>query len=346
MLPAASSHTSVLHRLFAALALFCLVPARPASAQSGDWEVVKISGRDYVSIDSVKRFYDFTKLTRNGESITLENPKVEMKLRVGSQECLMNSVKFVFSYNVEAEGSKAYISRIDLAKLVDPVLRPSYIANAGAFRTVIIDPGHGGKDPGATNAIGTEANYTLRVCTRLKQLLETKGFHVVMTRSTDNYLTLQERVDIANRINDNALFISIHFNSGGSAARGIETFTLSPQGVAHYGRGLLTKDFEAHSGNEHDSANIALATAVHGSVIRRLGEKNTFDRGIKRARYSVLSGVKHPAILLEGGFVTHPYEARLIENEQYQAAIAAGVADAVVKYQFAVTRRPAPVAAP
>jgi len=72
-------------------------------------------------------------------------------------------------------------------------------------------------------------------------------------------------------------------------------------------------------------------------MLRRLG-KNTFDRGIKRARFSVLSGVTHPAILFEGGFMSHPYESRLIDNPAYQAALANGVVDAITKYRFAVGR--------
>jgi len=174
-----------------------------------------------------------------------------------------------------------------------------------------------------------------------KAQLQAKGFKVVMTRESNRYLTLQERVEFANAIRENAIFVSIHFNSGGRAARGIETFTLSPPGVSHYGRGLIAADNQARTGNEHDSANIALATSVHGSLLRRL-QKHTFDRGIKRARFSVLSGVRHPAILMEGGFMSHPYEARLIANETYQSAVAGGIVDAIAKYRFAVgAKKPA-----
>jgi len=79
---------------------------------------------------------------------------------------------------------------------------------------------------------------------------------------------------------------------------------------------------------------------VHGSVLRRLGN-NTLDRGIKRARFSVLSGVKHPAVLFEGGFMSHPHEARLIANESYQSALAQGMVDAIARYRFAVGKKPA-----
>lgn len=320
---------------------FLLASAGFATAAPGGWDVVKMEGRDYVSVENIKSFYNFAKITRSGQDVTLENPKVEMKLRVGSQECRMNNVKFVFSYPVSTSGGKVLVSRMDLAKLIDPVLRPNYIQNAGDFRTVILDAGHGGKDAGATNPFGTESAYTLKLAGKVKTQLEAKGYKVLLTRTSNRFLTLQERVDIANAVNEQALFISLHFNSGGKEARGIETFTLSPQGIAHYGSGLKASDFSNRNGNAHDSANIALATAVHGSVLRRLGG-NSFDRGIKRARWSVLSGVRHPAILLEAGFVSHPYEARLIENEAYHNAVAAGIADAVVKYRFAVNRQPVP----
>ncbi len=319
--------------VFVAAGLACL--AGGAGVACGAWEVVKIGGRDYVTAEGIKEFYRFDKLERQGNAVTLENRAVVMKLTVGHQDCYMNGVKFVFSYKVEGQGAKVLVSRIDLAKLVDPVLRPNYIPNAGSFRTIILDAGHGGKDPGATNPYGTEANYNLLLAGKLKPLLEQRGFKVILTRNSNRFLTLQERVDFANRISEDAIFISLHFNAGGRHARGIETFTLSPQGVAHYGRGLRADDFRLRTGNEHDSANIALATAVHGSVLRRLGT-NTFDRGIKRARYSVLTGIRHPAILLEGGFMSHPYEARLIGNPAYQNALARGVADAVLKYRVAV----------
>ena len=321
-----------------ALAVWTLAGTAHAAA-AATWDIRKFEGDDYVSADNIKQFYHFAQLTRSGAAVTLENAKVVMKLSVGSAECTMNNVKFVFSKPVAEIDSKVYISRTDLAKLIDPVLRPNFIKNAGSFSTVVLDAGHGGKDPGATNPYGTEADYNLKVANLVRTRLLAKGYKVVMTRASDRFLSLQERVNVANAVSGNSIFIAIHFNSGGSAARGIETFTLSPPGVAHYGRGIVEADKYQRAGNEHDSANVALATSAHGSVLRTLGT-NTFDRGIKRARFSVLSGIRHPAILLEGGFMSHPYEARLIQNVQYQAALANGIAAAVDKYRVAVTPRP------
>jgi N-acetylmuramoyl-L-alanine amidase len=323
-------------------AILCWLGLAPHAV--AQWEVKQFSGRNYVNVDGMKSFYGFNSMRRSGNEVVLENKIVIMKLRLGSQECLMNGVKFVFSYKVEEHGGRGWISQIDLSKLVDPVLRPNYIANAGDFRTVIIDPGHGGKDPGATNSLGTEAFYNLDVAQRLKKMLTSRGFKVLMTRDSNRYLTLQERVNFANRVTENAIFISIHHNSGGSAARGLETFTLSPIGVAHYGRGLNSSDFQMRTGNSHDSANVALATAVHGTMLNLVNkEKNyTLDRGIKRARFSVLTGVKHPSILVECGFLSHPYEARLVHTEAYRKIVADSIGLAVLKYRGAVTRKPGP----
>lgn len=319
-----------------------LALAAQATATGWGWETRKIGGRDYVSSDSIMRFYNFQNTSRSGKTLILENPqkpRVELKLEISGHTCLMNNVKFIFSHPVVEEQGKVWVSRVDLSKLIDPVLRPSYISNAGSFNTVILDPGHGGKDPGATNRYGTEAFYNLKLSGLAKRKLEERGFKVVMTRSSDRFLSLQERVDHANTITENAVFISIHFNAGGSHARGIETFTLSPPGVAHYGRGHRPDDNRTRIGNQQDSANIALATALHGSALTRLGQ-NTLDRGIKRARFNVLSGVRHPAVLFEGGFMSHSHEARLIHDDRFQNALAVAIADAVVRYRAAVSRSP------
>ncbi len=300
------------------------------------WQEVRVGDKSYITLNSVKKFYQFATITRDGKNISLDQSKIKFQLKVGDQECSLNGVKFICSDPIVEKGTDVCISRLDLQKLIDPVLRPTYITGAGKFRTVILDPGHGGKDSGAVNAYGTEKNYNLYVAQLVEKYLTAKGYRVIMTRKSDVYLSLDERVNIANAVKDPAIFISIHFNAGGRAARGIETFTLSPAGVAHYGRSARDSDDVSLQGNSNDSANVALATAVHGQLRVKLGT-NTRDRGIKRARYSVLTGVNHPAILLEGGFMSHAYEAQLIHNSKYLDAVARGITDAVLLYKNAVT---------
>jgi N-acetylmuramoyl-L-alanine amidase len=314
--------------------LAALLIATSLASGAASWETVKYNGNEYVTVRSLKTFYEFDSMTRRGTQVVLENKAVEMRLAVGGQEVWMNDIKFVFSYPIIVHNGRYLVSRIDLAKLVDPVLRPQYIPTK-PFTTVILDPGHGGKDPGAVSSIGHEKTFALKVAKLVRTELKKRGFNVVLTRETDKYLTLTQRVEIANRY-QNAVFISLHFNSGGRGrALGIETFTLSPVGVAHYGSGLKTSDFNSKTGNNQDSANIALATAVHSTVL--LGTKRP-DRGIRRARFSVLTGVRHPAILLEGGFLSHSYEAKLIANPTYQNKLSHAIANAVVKYKMATEK--------
>lgn len=326
-------------RIFTILFLVIL----PASAAKVNWEIKEYRNHKYVPLSQVKDFYNLSSMTKSGSYIILKNSDVELKFRAGGQEVLMNNVKFIFSHAVVSLGSY-HISIMDLKKVIDPVLRPFKIKAAKGFDTVIIDPGHGGKDPGAVNSLGTEANYNLKIAKLLQDNLRKRGFKVVMTRSTDVFLTLQERVKLANLYRD-AIFISIHFNSVGSRARsqarGIETFTLSPVGVAHYGRGTKASDNIERMGNAQDSANIALATAVHWSSIQLLARAKLEvpDRGIRRARYSVLTGVKHPAILFEGGFMSHPKEKYLINNPTYQRTLAKSMCEAIVFYRKATMQK-------
>lgn len=324
------------------LLLFLTILPPAASAAKAAWKVKEYRSNKYVPLSQVKDFYRLTSMSKSGSHIILKNSDVEIKFRAGGQEVLMNNVKFIFSHPVVSLGTY-HISIVDLKKVIDPVLRPFKIS-ADGFDTVIIDPGHGGRDAGAVNSLGTEADYNLKVAKLLQANLKKRGFKVIMTRSTNVFLTLQDRVKLANKYNK-AIFISIHFNSAGSRAssqaRGIETFTLSPVGVAHYGRGLKASDNIERMGNAQDSANIALATAVHWSSIQLLARAKLEvpDRGIRRARYSVLTGVKHPAILFEGGFMSHPKEKYLINNPTYQRTLAKSMCEAIVFYRKATMQK-------
>lgn len=300
--------------------------------EGSSWEITEIDGGKYVAVEQVRKFYGFTHSVRKESAISLENKKVSMNLKIGSAECLLNRIKIIFSKPVAELGDTAYISSADLAGLLDPILRPNHIKGAGSFKTVILDPAHGAKDPGITNELGTEAEFAFKIANLAKAQLEAKGFNVVLTRNGEQDASPEERVNLANGIEDNAIFIGISFDSGPADMRGIQT---SP--VAR-GESVIASD-------PFGSASVGLSTAIHGSVIRRLG-KNTSDAGIKQGEPEVFSGIKHPAVLVNAGYMTHTYEARLIANEAYQAAIASGIVDGLEKYRLAVTKEkpePAPV---
>ncbi|MDB6140294.1 MAG: N-acetylmuramoyl-L-alanine amidase [Verrucomicrobiaceae bacterium] len=299
------------------------------------FEIVKNEGRDYVTAESMHRFYRFSSYKVDGNHVILSNPTLILKADIGSQEMLMNNIKFILSYPLATVNGKPAFSRLDLCKLIDPVLLPSHISDSDPFDTVVVDAGHGGHDSGAKGVYGYEKDFTLEIAMAVKAALIQRGIKVVMTRSTDEFISLGGRAEIANAT-PHSIFLSLHFNSSGPAANGIETFALSPQGSASTFMGQRSSDFQAYTGNHRDSANIALATAVHAMVIHRF---KLVDRGIKRARWSVLTGCNRPGILFEGGFVTNGTECRLIASPTYRQAVAGAIADAIVNYRRALQPR-------
>ncbi|MBV6501077.1 MAG: hypothetical protein CJBNEKGG_03573 [Prosthecobacter sp.] len=304
----------------------------PVNTKNTGWQIVKINGRDYVTGESIHGFYRFSSYKVDGKHVWLRSNNLILKATIGSQEMLINNIKFILSFPVQESGGRALFSRLDLCKLIDPVLRPTYITDAEPFDTIVVDAGHGGHDVGARGVYGYEKDFALKMSYAVRDALQKKGFKVILSRPHDSFVTLGGRVAIANAT-PRSIFISLHFNSGGSAASGIETFALTPQGsAASLERG---GGFNAYglTGNSHDSANIALATAVHAMVISRF---KFVDRGIKRAQWSVLTGCKRPGILFEGGFVTNGNECRLIASDTYRTSVAGAIADAVVNYRTAL----------
>ncbi|MFT5106408.1 MAG: N-acetylmuramoyl-L-alanine amidase, partial [Pseudoalteromonas tetraodonis] len=251
-----------------------------------------------------------------------------------SQNLLINNTKFVLSNPVVSSGGKYLISQMDLCKLIDPVLRPSFIKQKTPFQTVIIDAGHGGTDTGSAGVYGNEKTHAMRIANILSEELKRRNFNVRMTRSGDQTISRSQRVAFANRVN-NAIFVSLHFNNGSSSATGIETYALSPQGAESTQHGRRATDNARYNGNQNDSANIALATAIHASVVHSI---KPIDRGIKRARWDVLTGINKPAILFEGGFLTNRTEAKKIADYGHLKKLASAIADGIVTYRNALQK--------
>lgn len=315
-------------------ALFLLLPGFFSPASAKDWNVVSLGGREYVSDENVAKFYQFQRFAKEGDNRIFKHPTLVMTWKVGSQSIYVNNTKFNLSFPVVESGGKAMLSIVDLAKLVDPVIRPSYIKKPIDFDMVVIDAGHGAHDSGAIGIYGREKDYALDMALRLEQSLKKRGFKTLLTRRTDTFLTLGQRVAIANQ-QRNAIFISMHFNSSGSRdSNGIETYALAPQGTRSTNGGSPWNSLL--SGNLRDAENIALATAVHAHVIHEL---RSVDRGIKRARFNVLRGINKPAILFEGGFVTNKTEGKLIDDPNHRQRIADSIANAVVNFRNAVSSK-------
>jgi N-acetylmuramoyl-L-alanine amidase len=319
------------------LTLLIAVTAMSAQAAKFRWQEVKISWRQYIPAASIVDFYKFDSKSMQGNVIRFysKGAGLTMTGRIGSQTLLINQIKFILSYPITKHQGHVVISRMDLCKLIDPVLRPSKAMSGPIFDTVVLDPGHGGHDSGAYCTLGKESDFALNTANHLKKELQKRGYKVVMTRSSDRFITLGDRVKFANRYK-NAIFVSMHYNSGQSRASGIETFALSPQGSSSTYTGRRTSDTLNFQGNDNDSENIALSTAIHASAMNRL---RTIDRGIKRARWTVLTGLKIPGVLFEGGFLSNPGESRKVATEPYRKTVARALADGVDNYKKALEKK-------
>jgi len=177
-------------------------------------------------------------------------------------------------------------------------------ADLSNFRTVVIDPGHGGYDHGAHAIRGMdEKMITLDVALRLKPLLEARGYHVVMTRTTDVFIPLGTRTEISNAHPD-AAFVSIHCNwAGRRSANGVEAYYFNPHSTP-LARNILDE-----------------VAGCYGS----------HSRGVKFARYYVLHHNERPATLVEIGFISNPQENASLQNPAVRQHIAEKIAQGVSK---------------
>lgn len=303
------------------------------------WNVVMQQGRRYVPINDVANFYKMSRPVGEGSSFTLIAPGKKLSGSIGGREVYINNVKHVLCFPIESDGGRPLISAMDVTKIIEPVLRPGKIKNAIAIQTVVLDAGHGGHDGGARGFIGNEKTFALDVVMRAKQLLEASGFKVRLTRSTDVFVPLETRAAIANRY-PNGIFVSVHFNKGSTGAgTGIETYCLAPRGVPSMdAESVSYSDLRAYPGHSKDAENVALAMACHSSLLRQL---RVFDRGIKRARFVVIRDIKIPGVLLEGGFVDNPNDARQIASPEYRQRMAQAILDGANAYRRAVNGQPA-----
>jgi N-acetylmuramoyl-L-alanine amidase len=318
-----------MHRLLILFALLLgLVPASGAP----DWTVVKVDGRDYLTMDNIAEFYSLSAVRRKDKEASATSGVRSIRASVGSPDFFINNLKFILSYPAIEHDGKVCISRMDLVKLIEPVMRPSKIKNAEPIDTIVLDAGHGGHDNGAMSIYGPEKAFALDVVLRAKALLQATGLKVVLTRSDDTFITLEDRTRIANQYK-RAIFIAVHFNAGGYGT-GVEAFTLAPRGVpSMMSDGPAVSDFNECRGNARDAENIALATATHAALVVRT---RMFDRGLKRARFVVIRDITIPGVLIEGGFQTNPYDAKMIATAGYRQLLAQAILQAVDNYRRAV----------
>jgi N-acetylmuramoyl-L-alanine amidase len=317
--------------------LIALTAAPVDRASAGDWNVIREQGRDYVTFANVAQFYQFPEYTRVSRTVSLRSDRRGIRAQAGTSELYINGVRFFTDFPILTSGDEDIISAMDVSKIIDPIMRPHRIPNGKKIDTVVLDPGHGGTDQGAANKWGTEKGFALDVVLAARDQLQRAGFRVEMTRSTDTGVSLEERVDFANRF-PNAVFISIHFNTSNGGA-GVVSYALAPAGVvsnASQEGHPSYSDNQASDGNALDPQNMALTAAVHAAILSRV---SVFDRGVRHARFKVLRNIKIPAVLVEGGFLSNPVEGQRIATAQYRQQMGIAIAQAVQNYDAAINFR-------
>ena len=219
------------------------------------------------------------------------------------------------------------------------------------FDTIIIDPGHGGKDPGAVGYRGTkEKDIVLDVSKRLARKIERNSkTKVILTREEDIFLRLQDRTKFANA-NEGDLFISIHTNAAEDRrASGFETFLIGPNkneaAVRVAARENAALELEGFSGKKLTNEDLIKATIaqsafaakseefaslVQNEIKKRVQSK---DRGVKQAGFYVLMGASMPNVLIELGFISNPNEEKKLNSSSYRDMLATSIYYAVLKYQ-------------
>ena len=321
-----------------AFAFLCLAWMLPA--QAFNWETATAHGRDYVTLRSFCGFYNFGYADPGGNTaVTTRSPGHVLMLKMGSPDMWLDGVHYVMSFPVELGDHDWLVSRMDVIKLFEPILRPQEIAGRHSVRGVVIDAGHGGTDNGATSRLGAEKNYTIDTAFRLQALLNNAGIPTVLTRRNDVFVDLYERAHIASMYPD-YVFVSIHFNSASEEARGLETYCLAPRGAASTSSSYLTRaDIQMLPGNDDDALNILLASAVHSEIIKLNPGDASMDRGVKRARFVVIKANQLPAILVEGGFVSNRMESARVNSSGYRQALAQCIARGLIKFSNIMDNR-------
>ena len=290
-------------------------------------------GGDYRSLGDWARANGFeARWLKRDQTVELSGRAARLVFGVEAhdlREAVINGAGVYLSRPVVMRGGSAWISGLDLNTAINPVLHPPRNTGGTRVRTIVLDPGHGGKDPGNQDGPHQEKTYTLLLAQELAGQLQRAGFKVSLTRTTDTLIDLPARPEIA-RQRGADLFISLHWNAvqaGRGDVKGVEVYCLTPAGVPSTNAGGEGGDAGAKPGNLRDQQNMLLAWELQKSLVKDLAAE---DRSVHRARFAVLRTAVMPAVLIEGGYMSHPDESRRIYDPAYRQQMARAIVEGVL----------------
>lgn len=331
-------------------------PVRPRTAAVAARYERRIDGVEYVDLRTVaSRLGLAFAWAERGRRAVVSGPGVRAIIAGDTRDIEVNGLRVFLGDPAAVVEGRLYVSRIDAECCLAPLLRPRLAAPVPAIpRTIVLDPGHGGPDEGASNPrLGLkEKVMTLDVGLRLARLLRAQGFRVVMTRTTDRALSpkkdldLEMRDELANRVHAD-LFVSIHFNSAPMNTSGTEVYTFAPatQHATSYWSALRKNDPDVENqpqpGNRSNHWSVVLAQDLHRQLLWKL---KTEDRGEKIAHWAVLKNLNCPGVLVEPAIITDDAEGRRVAQPWFREEIAQALAAGIHQYaQTIASLHPHPV---
>ena len=321
----------------------CFAVGSPMAVAASEWKIIKVNGHDYLSVDNISKFYGLpAEVVPSGSRIQSETANHPLEFVSGSREAMINGARSWLCFPVIEQGGNFLVSRTDLAKTIEPLVRPHRLPNVGKVQTIVLDPGHGGYDKGQVNRSGCEKDFALDVARKLRPILQAKGLRVIMTREGDYFVPLEVRAKIANSAR-NSIFVSIHFNGTNDDpnATGFEIFSFTPRGAPSTSDANVTaSSVNMQPGSATDTESLALSACIYHSLLGHIPE---YDRGIKRARFAVLRLTKVPAVLIEGGFLTDRGESKLISSKDWRGKLAAAIGVGIENYRTLTVKKQPPM---
>jgi N-acetylmuramoyl-L-alanine amidase len=316
---------------FALLLALCLASGLPSA------HAAVINGQSYVPLadwareNGLKCFW-----LKRGDEVLATNRAARLVFDKDSRMMEVNGTDVALSFPVAADHGTLLVAQMDLNTTIRPLLFPPRFADAKRITTICLDPGHGGKDTGNHTFWHSEKTYTLALALELRDQLQKAGFNVILTRNKDAFVELPDRPAQANRRGAD-LFVSLHFNAtptGKDGVEGPQTYCITPVGASSTDAQGEGANFGATAANRCEDKSLLLAYQVQKSLVRNLSAK---DRGVRRARYAVLRDATMPAILIEGGYMTHPVESKKIYDAAYRRQMAQAIVIGILTYQRSVS---------
>jgi len=296
-----------------------------------------VDGNRYLFLSDVATYYGMRySRAASSKQVCLSSRYSRLVFTLDDRATTLNDVSVYLGLPVRTWQSNPVVSNADFQLLIDPVLRTGCLPRSNAIR-VMIDPGHGGKDPGTKGdrLKQQEKDVTLALASLLRAELARRGYQVALTRSSDQTLALEQRPAQASSWRAD-LFISLHANYVGTpSVRGIESFRMCPKDTkSTYGN---TTNSSTHPGNACDRRNTRLAYEVQKALLQATGAP---DRGVRQANFLVLREASCPAMLVEVGYMSNAKEEKLLAAASYRAKIAVGIANGIDRFRQAVGPQP------